>query len=189
MGRRRLVLVGVVLAGVALLVSNRLAGGDDPAGEPGAAERTVPAWEGAPGARPETAAVPGTPAAAGPPETVGPTPATPPEDDGVVGEESLDPAAAAAVRQAAERFAARWASPDPGWHEELAALATPSLGEALSGADPPRPPPEITGSARILFDAPQWARVGVPTTTGTIVLDLVADGGGWLVAAIDWRPE
>jgi hypothetical protein len=109
-------------------------------------------------------------------------------DGGVAGAESLDPAELPAALRAAERFAADWAEPGADWHDRVSTLATPELAAALAGADPPRPAPELTGAGQVFYDAPQWARIGVPATGGTVVLDVVAVGDRWLVSAVDWWP-
>jgi hypothetical protein len=117
-------------------------------------------------------------------------PEAPHEASGVVGDEELDPSAAAGARQAAEQFAEIWAAPDPRWYDRLAGLATPVLAASLADAEPPPEPGyRITGDAEVHFGAPEWARVGVPTAGGVVVLDVVVVDGHWLVSAVDWRPS
>jgi hypothetical protein len=200
MDRRGLLLLAAALAaGVVLLLLGRPGGDDDQSGsEPPAA--TVP--PAPPVAAPPAAEVP----ASEPPATSGasddpPAPAVEPPDreSGVVGEETLDPAAADDAMAVAERFAAIWVGEEPangeesisdsGWHDRLAGLATPALAASLAGADPPQPAREITGAGEVYFDdGPEWARIGVPAQRGTVVLDVVAVDGEWLVSAVDWWP-
>jgi hypothetical protein len=185
--RRRLLILGtVVVAGVGLVALGRPGGGDpEPPADP--RSRAAPAPAVVPAA--PTPAAP-TPAA---PTPAGPTPAAATavpeiEDGGVAGTEALDPAALPAALAAAERFAALWAAPDPDWPAPLAGLATPELAAALAGADPPPPVGGLTGAGQVYLDAPEWARIGVPAVRGTVVLDVVAIDGRWLVSAVDWRP-
>jgi hypothetical protein len=143
-------------------------------------------------ATPPPGATPSDPPAGSPPparETSAPPAVEPPDrESGVAGDEALDPAAAAAAVAVAEEFAAIWSTPDPRWHDRLTELATPSLAASLAGADPPEPAPEIAGAGLVYFDAPEWARIGVPAQRGTVVLDVVLTGGEWLVSAVDWWP-
>lgn len=163
--RRVLVLVAAVAAGAVLVVLGRPGGGDAPGSDAARTPQPTP-----------TVPVPSQPAV---PAIV---------DGGVAGAERLDPAQVPEALAAAERFAALWASPAPDWYARLAPLATPALAGALAGADPPEPARELTGAAQLYLDTPQWARIGVPAVRGTVVLDLVATGGGWLVSAVDWWP-
>jgi hypothetical protein len=190
MDRRGLLLLAAALAaGVVLLLLGR-PGGDDRTGSEPPAATVAPV--------PPAAAPPAEVPASDPPtieasETneASPAPAVEPPDreSGVVGEEKLDSAAAQDAVAVAERFAAVWATPDPDWHDRLAELATPALAASLAGADPPQPAREITGDGEVYFeDGPEWARIGVPAQRGTVVLDVVAVDGGWLVSAVDWWP-
>jgi hypothetical protein len=191
--RRRLLILGaVVAAGLVLLLLGRPGAGDpeppaasgppatpalaDPAGVPAPPAATAPATTAPATTGPATPA----PAATGPPAAI--------EDGGVAGAEELEPAELPAAVAAAERFAAIWATPDPDWHARLAELATPELAAALAAADPPQPARELIGAGQVYFDAPQWARIGVPAVRGTVVLDVVAADGRWLVSAVDWWP-
>lgn len=183
MDRRRLLLVVAAVGAGAVLVVLGQPGSEDGAGSPEGA----PSQEGAPDQAGTPAGVP----SAGAPAT---TTAQPPIEDGpATGTEALDPAERPAALRAAERFAARWSTPDPDWHDRVAELATPTLAAELAGADPPRPAPALTGPGQLYLDAPEWARIGVPAEGGTLVLDVIAtgggpDGGGWLVSAVDWWP-
>jgi hypothetical protein len=107
----------------------------------------------------------------------------------VTGDETLDPAAVPDALRAAEQFAELWSTPDPQWYDRLAALATPALAEALATAEPPETARRIAGEGEVYFDAPEWARIGVPADRGTVVLDVVAVDGEWLVSAVDWWPS
>jgi hypothetical protein len=194
MDRRGLLLLAAALAaGVLLLLLGRPGGGDQTGSVPPAA--TVPPAPPAaapPAARPPAAEVTAS-ALPAPSESSEDTPAPevepPDRESGVVGEETLDSAAAGDAVAVAERFAAAWSTPDPDWHDRLAELATPALAASLAGADPPQPAREITGAGEVYFeDGPEWARIGVPAQRGTVVLDVVAVDGRWLVSAVDWWP-
>lgn len=183
-GRRLGFLAALAGVGLVLLVLGR-PGGD--AGRPADRPAAPPADPPPAQAAPAQLTPPATPPAA-PPSSA---PSTPPPvvvDGGVAGAESLDPAELPAALRAAERFAADWAEPGADWHDRVSTLATPELAAALAGADPPRPAPELTGAGQVFYDAPQWARIGVPATGGTVVLDVVAVGDRWLVSAVDWWP-
>jgi pyruvate/2-oxoglutarate dehydrogenase complex dihydrolipoamide acyltransferase (E2) component len=183
-GRRLGFLAALAGVGLVLLVLGR-PGGD--AGRPADRPAATPADPPPAQATPAQLTPPATPPAA-PPSSA---PSTPPPvvvDGGVAGAESLDPAELPAALRAAERFAADWAEPGADWHDRVSTLATPELAAALAGADPPRPAPELTGAGQVFYDAPQWARIGVPATGGTVVLDVVAVGDRWLVSAVDWWP-
>ena len=183
-GRRLGFLAALAGVGLVLLVLGR-PGGD--AGRPADRPAAPPADPPPAQATPAQLTPPATPPAA-PPSSA---PSTPPPvvvDGGVAGAESLDPAELPAALRAAERFAADWAEPGADWHDRVSTLATPELAAALAGADPPRPAPELTGAGQVFYDAPQWARIGVPATGGTVVLDVVAVGDRWLVSAVDWWP-
>ncbi|QSB14909.1 hypothetical protein JQS43_00490 [Natronosporangium hydrolyticum] len=191
-----LVLAVAVAAAVTLLVLGR-PGDDD---EPGPGAETGPAAPGAPGAGwppaehadpppPPPAAAPTTPARGATAAPTAPVPTVLPHDEsGVTGDESLPAEAAAAAVAAAEQFAQRWVEPHPDWHDRVAELATPALAAALAAADPPQPPPSLTGPGQLLFDTQQWARVGVPADRGTLVLDLVVVDDQWRATAVDWWP-
>jgi pyruvate/2-oxoglutarate dehydrogenase complex dihydrolipoamide acyltransferase (E2) component len=183
-GRRLGFLAALAGVGLVLLVLGR-PGGD--AGRPADRPAAPPADPTPAQAAPAQLTPPATPPAAAPASA----PSTPPPvvvDGGVAGAESLDPAELPAALRAAERFAADWAEPGADWHDLVSTLATPELAAALAGADPPRPAPELTGAGQVFYDAPQWARIGVPATGGTVVLDVVAVGDRWLVSAVDWWP-
>jgi hypothetical protein len=183
-GRRLGFLAALAGVGLVLLVLGR-PGGD--AGRPEDRPAAPPADPPPAQAAPAQLTPPATPPAALPSSA----PSTPPPvvvDGGVAGAESLDPAELPAALRAAERFAADWAEPGADWHDRVSTLATPELAAALAGADPPRPAPELTGAGQVFYDAPQWARIGVPATGGTVVLDVVAVGDRWLVSAVDWWP-
>lgn len=191
MDRRRLLLVVAAVGAGAVLVVLGQRGSQEGAGFRGAPSRgAAPSQEGAP----DQAGTPaGVPSAGAPATTIAPPPI---EDGPATGTEALDPAERPAALRAAERFAARWSTPDPDWHDRVAELATPTLAAELAGADPPRPAPALTGPGQLYLDAPEWARIGVPAEGGTLVLDVIATGGpdgggadgGWLVSAVDWWP-
>jgi hypothetical protein len=185
--RRRVFWVTVaVVAGAALVMLNRPGGeADEPASD--VSGGSTPAGQPAPPAaatRPPDTAVPTVAATSAPPEMEPPY-----EPSGVTEEETLDPAALAGAVEAAEQFAAIWSTPDTQWYERLAGLATPALAEALASAEPPATARRITGDGQVFFDAPEWARIGVPADAGTVVLDVVIVDGKWLVSAVDWRPS
>ncbi|MPZ27294.1 MAG: hypothetical protein GEV12_13010 [Micromonosporaceae bacterium] len=166
MDRRRLLLVvAAVGAGAVLVVLARPGGSQDGAPDQARAPAGAPSWAPAPAS---------------------PAPAI--EDGSVTGAEALDPAELPEALRAAERFAARWSTPDPDWPDRVTELATPALAAELAGTDPPRPAREIVGPGQLYLDAPRWARIGVPADGGTVVLDVVAVDGGWLVSAVDWWP-
>jgi hypothetical protein len=174
-----------LLIGVAVVVvCSRLIGGDDPepageAGEASPAESPAEAPASA-GATPAASPLP-----AGSPST-GPSPAPPPPEDGeVTAEEALDSAAVPGAVLAAERFVQEWSTPDSKWPARLAGLATRELVASLVPPDPY----QVSGPGFVLFDAPEWARIGVPADGGTIVLDLTMVDGEWLVSALDWWPS
>jgi hypothetical protein len=172
--RRRFWVIVAVAAGAALLVFGRPgAGADEPGREPEQPDRAVDL--------PATSIGPAVP-------TPVPEPVEPHEPHGVVGDEALDPAAVAGARQAAGQFAGIWVAGDSRWYDRLAGLATPALAASLADAEPPAPG-EVTGDPEVYFDAPEWARIGVPTDRGTVVLDVVVVDGLWLVSAVDWRPS
>lgn len=188
-----LVLAVAVAAVVTLLVLGR-PGGDDP--EPGAQTDPWPAAPAPPGvgqppagdpppAHPAPSAVPPT---SDPPATpAAPVPSVLPHDEsGVTGDETLSSEQAAAALAVADEFAQRWAQPHPDWYTRVAELAAPALAASLADADPPQPTPALIGPGQLLFDTPEWARVGVPAERGTLVLDLVVVGDDWRVAAVDW---
>lgn len=158
--RRRPLLV--VLAVVALaVVCGRCMGGGEPAAPPA-----------------EQAARESGAAAREVPATV-PAPVVEGEIDGAGG--AIDAAEVPEVLAAAEGFVQAWSDPRAR-PDAVAGLVTADLAAALT--DPiPYPP---TGPARLLLDAPRWARAGVPARGGTIVLDLVRVGGQWLVSALAW---
>jgi hypothetical protein len=190
MARRRFLVAVAIGAGAVLLIFRP--GGDDPqpagSGQP---EQPAPPAAGAPLAPvPPAAATSSRPAVPVPTVIVTSPPAPEPPHDhsGITEEETLPAAAAGEAVAAAERFAVSWSNPAPDWQARLADLTTPALAESLAGADPPQPTPEITGAGQLLFEAPAWARVGVPARRGTLVLDLVVVEGHWLVSAIDWWP-
>lgn len=187
--RRRFWIIVAVVAGAALLIFGR-PGGDGGSDPP---EQEQPAAREQPTARaPATGRPPAEPPGGG--EAASATPSPPPEpvephdESGVAGDEQLDPSAEEGAVLAAEQFAEIWVTDDPQWHDRLAGLATPALAASLAEAEPPPPPGyRITGDAAIQYDAPEWARIGVPTGSGTLVLDVVVAGGVWLVSAVDWR--
>lgn len=191
MRQRRLLLLAVVAIALACVCARSCGqGGPDPSSAPPAP---------APPAAPPPAAPP-----AAPPVPAGPTiaPGSPrPAPDGqagqesagdaegvVTGEETLAASEVPAAVRAAERFARVWARPDARWPEPLVDLATPALADALARSATGPPEREITGDGFLLFDAPRWARVGVPTADGTIVLDLSLVDDRWLVSAVAWWP-
>jgi hypothetical protein len=195
MDRRGLLLLAAALAaGVVLLLLGR-PGGDDRTGSEPPAASVAPA---PPAAAPPAAEAPASelpPTSEATDDTPAPAVEPPDRESGVVGEEKLDPAAAGDAVAVAEQFAAIWAggregsTPDLDWHDRLAELATPALAASLAGADPPQPAREVTGAGEVYFeDGPEWARIGVPAQRGTVVLDVVAVDGGWLVSAVDWWP-
>jgi hypothetical protein len=171
--RRRFWVIVAVVAGAALVVFGRPgAGSDEPGREPEQPDRAVD--------------LPAAPSTGPPAPAPAPAPVEPREAHGVVGDEALDPAAVAGARQAAGQFAGIWVGGDSRWYERLAGLSTPALAGSLVDAEPPEPG-EVTGDPEVYFDAPQWARIGVPTDRGTVVLDVVVVDGQWLVSAVDWR--
>lgn len=210
-GRRLATVVVALVAGGALVVFARPGGGPDDAdptgaSDPppgGAAEQPHPDTgqtdAGQPGAGPAQPGH-GDPAAPDPANAGGSpdpaddaadgagSPAAPHDVSGVTDEERLADADVDAVRAAAADFADAWSTPGDDWHRRLTPLATDALADALRGADPPQPAPQVTGGADLVFDAPHWARVAVPTDRGALLLDLVATDDGWRTAAIDWRP-
>ncbi|HEY8471568.1 MAG TPA: hypothetical protein VIL37_02910 [Natronosporangium sp.] len=193
MPRRQFWIIVAVIAGIGLLVLNWPDGEDDPepgGGAPAAQQPSAPA--GSPAAPAPGGATADQPAPGpGSTPTASPAPAAEPPHapSGVTEEEPLDPAAAAGAIAAAEQFAEVWATPDPRWHDRVTALTTPALAEALVDAVPPDVPRRITGDGEVYFDAPEWARIGVPTAGGTVVVDVVVVDGKWLVSAVDWWPE
>lgn len=193
MRRRRLLLLAVVAIALACVCARSCGqGGPDPSSAP-------PAPAPPPAAPPPAAPPAAPPVLAGP--TIAPGSPRSPAPDGQAGQESADDAEGvvtgdetlaasevpAAVR-AAERFARVWARPDARWPEPLVDLATPALADALARSATGPPEREITGDGFLLFDAPRWARVGVPTADGTIVLDLSLVDDRWLVSAVAWWP-
>jgi hypothetical protein len=182
--RRRLFwVIAAVLAVVVLVLLNR-PGGEG--GEPPAAggRSSTPAGQPAPAAAATHPADTGVPTSSPPPE------AEPPhEPSGVTDEETLDPAAVPGALRAAEQFAELWSTPDRQWYDRLAGLATPALAEALATAEPPAAAHRIVGDGEMYFDAPEWARIGVPAEHGTVVLAVVVVDGEWLVSAVDWSPS
>jgi hypothetical protein len=191
-GRRLVILAAAVVAGLVLLVLARPDGQPEPDPPPGPAAAPDHAHPPAPAPVPAGSAPAVDPSRTGDPERSGsPSPAPVPEvdDGGVVGGETLAADQRQAALRAAERFAQAWASPEPDWHGRLAGLATPELADALAAADPPRPVPELTGTGQLYsYDGPQWARIGVPASRGTLVLDVISVAGQWLVSAVDWWP-
>jgi hypothetical protein len=170
--RRRFWVFVAVVAGVVLVVLGR-PGTDE---EPPPPERPV-------------VAVDPTTTPADPTASPSPQPVEPHDVSGVVGDEALDPSAVAGALQAAEQFAEIWVADDPQWYDRLAGLATAALAANLAEAEPPSGAGHrITGEAEVYFDAPEWARIGVPTGRGTVVLDVVVVDRHWLVSAVDWRP-
>ena len=191
-GRRLVILAAAAAAGLVLLVLARPGGQPEPEPHPPHGPAPDQAHAPAPAPVPAGSAPAVDPSRTGDPERSGsPSPAPVPEvdDGGVVGGETLAADQRQAAVRAAERFARAWASPEPDWHDRLAGLTTPELADALAAADPPRPVPEFTGTGQLYsYDGPQWARVGVPAARGTLVLDVIAVDGQWLVSAVDWWP-
>ncbi|HEY8474258.1 MAG TPA: hypothetical protein VIL37_16700 [Natronosporangium sp.] len=193
MARYRFWIILAVVAGAALFLLNR-PGDDDPPAEPAAgAPTTQPASPPAGDPVADPAGPPTGPTgepAPGATTPASPAPAVEPEGhSGVTEEETLDPAAAADAIAAAERFAEVWGTPHPQWHDQVTALTTPHLGDQLAIAYPPAAEHRVTGDGEIHIGAPEWARVGVPTDDGMVVLDVVLVDGEWLVSGVDWRPE
>jgi hypothetical protein len=184
MRRRRFWIIVAVVAAAVLVMWSRPDGEGEAPADSG----------GTPGGQPPPAAVAArptderVPAPSTAPSPV-PQPEPPHEPSGVTGEEGLDPAAVPGALQAAEQFASLWSTPDPQWYERLASLATPALAGSLASAEPPATARRIVGDGEVYFDAPEWARVGVPAETGTVVLDVVVVDGQWLVSAVDWWPS
>jgi hypothetical protein len=183
--RRRFWVIVAVAAGVALLVLGR-PGAD---AEPQPSDRVLPEASAPPGASARPAAsADRTTTPAGPTEPA--EPVEPHQASGVEGDEALDPSAVAGALRAAEQFAAIWATSDPQWYDRLAALSTSALAASLADAEPPPAPGyRITGDPEVYFDAPEWARIGVPADRGTVVVDVVVVDRHWLVSAVDWRPS
>ncbi len=194
MPRRRL--LGLALVAIVLACVCARACGDGPAdptpsASPPPAAAPPPPGPAAPALPPPDRRAGPESGPAGPGDDTGPDGSGEARDDSegvVTGAETLDGAAVPEVVRAAERFAAAWTAPDPGWPEPVRGLVTPALAEALAHAAEP-PEREITGGGFLLFDAPRWARVGVPTADGTLVLDLSQVHDRWLVSAVAWWSE
>lgn len=196
MHRRRLLALAVAAIALACVCARACGGGGDepaPPASPPAAAGPSPAGPLAPAVPPATPpatppVAPESPASPGPGGQAGQeSPAG--EAEGVVtGVETLDPGQVPAAVRAAERFARAWVAPDARWPEPLLEMATPALADALGRSATGPPPREVTGDGYLLFDAPRWARIGVPTGDGTLVLDLSLVADRWLVSAVAWWP-
>ena len=95
-----------------------------------------------------------------------------------------------AVHSAAAAFMTAWLKSDLSsakWHSGLVPLSTASLAQSLEGVDPAGvPATRTTGPPTIVRRDEVFAQVSIPVDTGTVVLNVVKHGGGWLVDGVDW---
>jgi hypothetical protein len=191
----------VLVASAAVVVALVTVRPSDEPGRPAvpapAPTAAVPGWDALPGGE----AAPGWEAPHRDGAGGGDNPDRPGPDDGRTDSDGVDPdsfdsadegphgdAAARAVR-AAETFARAWSTPADDWWEQVSVLATADLTEALAGVRPVSPPPQVVGPGQVHLGTPAWVRVRVPTDRGDLLLDLVAGGDRWWVAAVDWHPR
>ena len=122
----------------------------------------------------------------GPTSTVDPTAG----DDAEVAPSPTAFADDAAVKNAASSFVAAWLRRDrspTAWHAALVPLSTTSLAQSLEGVDPIGvPATRTTGPPTVVRRTEAFAQVSITVDTGTVVLDLVKQGGAWLVDGVDW---
>jgi hypothetical protein len=96
----------------------------------------------------------------------------------------------AAVKSAASAFIAAWLKRDlssAAWHSALVPLSTAELAQSLDGVDPIGvPATRTTGAPTVVRRTDAFAQVSIAVDTGTVVLDLLKQGGTWLVDGVDW---
>lgn len=121
------------------------------------------------------------------PSTVDPTAG----DDGAVPPNATAGVDDDAVHAAAAEFVAAWLRRDlgaPAWHTGVAGLATQSLATSLHGVDPRTVPARRTaGDTVLVLRTDRYAVVAVPVDTGTVTLNLLKVGDGWLVDGVGWE--
>jgi hypothetical protein len=98
-----------------------------------------------------------------------------------------------AVTSAASAFVSAWLKRDlspAAWHAALVPLSTATLAQSLEGVDPIGVPATRTiSNPTMVRRTDAFAQVSVAVDTGTVVLDLLKQGGRWLVDGVDWdRP-
>lgn len=92
---------------------------------------------------------------------------------------SAVPVPPAAVTAAAE-FAAAWASPGPGWLDQVRRYATPRLAAQLAASgDALLAATRVTGPARVTGQAPGTVNLSVPTNAGPALVTVRYAGGAW----------
>jgi hypothetical protein len=130
-----------------------------------------------------------TPRLAGPTSTVNPTAG----DDAEIATTPTAFADDTVVKNAATAFVSAWLKRDrspSAWHAALVPLSTAALGQSLDGVDPIGvPATRTTGPPTLVRRTEAFAQVSISVDTGTVVLDLLNQGGRWLVDGVDWdRP-
>lgn len=125
----------------------------------------------------------------GPTSTIDPTAG----DDAEVAPSPTRFADDAAVNNAATAFVTAWLKRDrspSAWHAALVPLSTAALAQSLEGVDPTGvPATRTTGQATLVRRTEAFAQVSIVVDTGTVVLELLNQGGRWLVDGVDWdRP-
>ncbi|GGJ97363.1 hypothetical protein GCM10010123_29210 [Pilimelia anulata] len=92
----------------------------------------------------------------------------------------------------ARTFAATWLTgprEPAGWRDRLRPMMTAGLAEKFADADPASVPATALGGAATVTALNEYlAEAAVPTRRGQLKLRLLADGGRWLVDAVDWEP-
>jgi len=122
-----------------------------------------------------------------------PTPTVPPTagDDGEVAATPSAYADDAVIRRTASDFATAWLRRNlsaTAWHSGIAALSTPALGQKLEGVDPSGVPARrALGLPNLVLRTEAFARVTILVDTGTLSLNLLKQGGRWLVDGVDWE--
>jgi hypothetical protein len=99
----------------------------------------------------------------------------------------------ALLKTAASTFVEAWLKRNlspAAWHAGLVPLSTSSLAQSLDGVDPVGvPATRTTGPPTVLRRDEVFAQVSIAVDTGIVVLDLLKQGGKWLVDGVDWdRP-
>ncbi len=97
----------------------------------------------------------------------------------------------ALVRARADQFITAWLRrdlPAGAWHARLEPLSTTRLAAGLVGVDPAGVPASRQRSEPELgLRNDSVARVSIAVDTGTVILTLLKQRGGWLVDAVDWQ--
>jgi hypothetical protein len=127
-----------------------------------------------------------TPQVEGPTSTVDPTAG----DDAEVAPSPTSFPDDTSVKDAASSFIASWLRRDRSpiaWHAALVPLSTTTLADSLKGVDPIGvPATRTTGPPTVLRRTDAFAQVSIAVDTGTVTLDLLKQGGKWLVDGVDW---